>query len=315
MEFRGDLFFDHTDNLYRLSDEELREFNNLQGLGERFFDMDSSDDTIIRLRLRGNFNWRLAKKRKLKLMLRGSYYGHQENDVADYPRFEATLGGDVTKRDTLYGGLDLIYDRFWKNLRVGDSGFFAPGIYDQTDAHFGYVRQIDKHWTARAEFLHRVRRYEPPLQPRDRDGNYFVGSTDYRIARGFTGSTKIQLGDMETETETLTSGILIDRSYRESVAAQKFEFKLSKRGHLDLALQFRRRDFTTDEPQDDSRFDREDERWRAGLVYSHDVRKGLILEGRFRYTDNGSDRIDSTADSDQLDYTEARYAIGLRYRH
>jgi len=315
MEFRGDLFFAHTDNLYRLSEEELENFDDLQASGERFFEMDSSDDIVIRLRLRGDFDWRLAKKRKLRLMLRGSYYGHRENDVADYPRFEAVLHGDVTKRDTLYGGLDLIYDRFWKNLRVGATGFFAPGIYDQTDVHFGYVRQIDKHWTARAELLHRVRRYEPPLQVRDRDGNYVAGSTDYRIAHGFTGSTKIQLGDMQTETETVTSGILIDRSYREALVAQKLELELSKRDHVDLALQFRRRDFSTDEAQDVSRFDREDERWRAGLVYGHELRKGLILEGRLRYTDNDSVRIDSSADSDQLGYTEIRWAVGLRYRH
>ena len=128
--FLGDLFTDYTDNLYRLSDEELREFDDLQAPGQRFFNMPSSDDVIIRLRLRGDFDWRIAKKRKVRLMLRGSYYGHGTNTIADYPRFEIALSGDLTKRDNLYGGVDLIYDRFWKNLRVATTRLFAPGIYD-----------------------------------------------------------------------------------------------------------------------------------------------------------------------------------------
>lgn len=314
--FRGDLVFDYTDNLYRLSDDELAEFENLQDPGERFFNMPSSDDVIARLRLRGDFDWKVAKKRKVRLMLRGTYYKHQENDIRDYPRFEVALSGDLTKKDALYGSIDLIHDRFWKNLRVAATGLFVPGIYDQGDARLGYVRQLKKRWTLGLEYRYRKRTYEPPLGARDRDGNYLAVSTDYRIAKRFDGGTVLQYGSVTTNTVTLpTSGIFVDRSYDEGLLAQRFKIGFSKHVFLDLALEYRRRNFTTDEIQDVARYDRVDSRWRSGFALNWEVIRNLLLEARFRYTDNDSDRIDPTADSDQLGYTETRYGFGIRYRH
>lgn len=314
--FRGDLVFDYTDNLYRLSDAELAEFENLQDPGQRFFNMPSPDDVIARLRLRGDFDWKVAKKRQVRLMLRGTYYGHAENDIRDYPRFEMALSGDVTKKDMLYGSIDLIFDRYWKNLRVAATRLFVPGIYDQGDARLGYVRQLKKRWTLGLEYRYRKRTYEPPLGARDRDGNYLAVSTDYRIAKRFDGGTVLQYGSVTTNTVTLpSSGILVDRSYDEGLVAQRFKIGFSKHVFLDLALEYRRRNFTTDEIEDVARYDRVDNRWRSGLALNWEVMRDLLLEARFRYTDNDSDRIDPTADSDQLGYTETRYGFGIRYRH
>ena len=312
---RSDLALDYTDNLYRLSDDELAAFDDLQGPTERFFDMSRSDDVIARFGLRGDLDWRLAKKRKVRLRLKGTYYGHAENTIADYPRLEVTLSGDVTKKDKLYGGVDLIYDRFWKNLRVATTGVFAPAVYDQIDARVGYKRDLRKRWTAGLEYRHRTRTYEAPLGARDRDGDYLLGSTGYRVAHGVRGTSALQYGDVTTETIVLpVSGILVDRSYQEWLAAQAFDFRLSKRVDLGLALQFRQRDYSTDDTRDEARFERVDRRVRAAVSLALELSRAWMLETRYRYTDNDSDRIDPTADSDQLGYTEHRFGVVLQYR-
>jgi hypothetical protein len=81
---------------------------------------------------------------------------------------------------------------------------------------------------------------------------------------------------------------------------------------LDLGVQFRQRDFTTDEQQDVARYRRVDRRWRAAAVWGYDVTKAFTVEVRARYTDQDWDRIDPTADSDQLGYTESRFGVGVR---
>jgi len=311
--FRGDLFFDYTDNLFRLDDVELSEFDTLQDPGQRFYDMESPEDVIVRLRLRGDFSWRLGKKRKLRLSVLGSYYGHASNTISDYPRFGAELSGDVTKRDRLYAGVDVIYDRFWKNLRIANTTLFAPAIYDQADLRIGYVREIKKRWSFALEYRHRIRQYEPPLEVRDRDGDYLTGSTAYRVAKKVRGETIVEVGNVVTDTQVV-SGILVDRSYLEALIEQNFSFKLSKRTALDLGVQYRQRDFTTDEQEDVARYDRVDPRWRVAGVFGWEVVKNLTLEARARHTVADSERVDPTADSDQLGYTESRFGLGVRYK-
>ena len=311
--FRGDLFFDYTDNLFRLDDVELAEFDTLQDPGQRFYDMESPEDVIIRLRLRGDLSWRLGKKRKLRLALLGSYYGHARNTISDYPLFAATLSGDLTKKDRLYGGVDIIYDRFWKNLRVGDTSLFAPAIYDQADLRLGYVRQIKKRWDVAFEYRHRVRQYDPPLEVRDRQGDYLTGSTSYRVVKKVRGETIVEGGNVVTDTQVI-QGVLIDRSYLEALIEQNFSFKTSKRSNVDLGVQYRQRRFTTDQEQDLARYDRVDPRWRVAAVFGYGVLKQLDVEVRARYTYADSDRIDPTADSDQLGYTETRFGFGVRYK-
>ncbi|MCK5438728.1 MAG: hypothetical protein KAI97_02230, partial [Gemmatimonadetes bacterium] len=312
--FRGDLFFDYTDNLFRLDDVELDEFDNFQDPGERFYNMETPEDVIVRLRLRGDLSWRLAKKRKLRLALLGSYIGHASNSISDFPRFAATLSGDITKRDQLYGGVEVIYDRFWKNLRVGDTDIFAPAIYSQVDLRIGYVREIKKRWNVAIEYLHRIREYDPPLEVRDRDGDYLTGSTAYRLAKKVAGETVVDVGNVVTGTQVVFPGILIDRSYVQAVIEQNFSFKLSGRSVLDLGVQYRQRRFTTDEQADTARYDRVDPRWRVGAVWGYEVTKSLTLELRARHTNADSDRVDPTANVDQLGYTESRFGFGIRLK-
>lgn len=311
--FRADLILDYTDNLFRLSDAELRVFDELQGPGERFSEMESAEDVIVRLRLGADFSWRLAPKRKLRLTLRGDYYGHASNTEADYPRFRVGMSGDLSRRDALYGGVEVIVDRFWKNLRVADTRIFAPAVYDQTDLRFGYQRQLGKRWTAGFEYRHRIRRYDPPLQSRDRDGDYLAASTDYRIVKGIAGKSWLEAGEVQTETVEVDL-VLIDRSYRQLLFRQGFVFKLSGRTALELSLELRERDFTTGEEGDEARFDRVDQRVRVEMSLGIELLEGLILDLRARHTDNDSDRADPTADSDQLGYTESRLGVGVRYR-
>ena len=311
--FRGDLFFDYTDNLFRLDDVEISEFDTLQDPGERFYDMESPEDVIVRLRLRGDLSWKLGKKRKLRLALLGGFYGHARNSISDYPIFAATLSGDLTKKDRLYGGVDMIYDRFWKNLRVSDTSVFAPAIYDQVKLRLGYVRKIKKRWNVAIEYRHMFRQYDPPLEVRDRDGDYLTGSTAYRVVKKVAGETIVEVGNVVTDTEVV-QGVVIDRSYLQALVEQNFSFKLSKRSNLDLGVQYRQRDFTTDQELDVARYDRVDPRWRLAAVYGYGLTKKLDLEFRGRYTKADSDRIDPTADSDQLGYTETRMGIGVRYK-
>jgi hypothetical protein len=311
--FRGDLFFDYTDNLFRLDDVEIDEFDNLQDPGERFYNMESPEDVIVRLRLRGDLSWRVGKKRKVSLALLGAYYGHARNSISDYPVFAATLSGDLTKKDNLYAGVDVIYDRFWKNLKVADTGLFAPAIYDQVDLRLGYVRQIKKRWDVAFEYRHRIREYAPPLEVRDREGDYLTGSTTYRVVKRLVGETIVDYGNVVTDTQVV-DGILEDRSYVQALLEQNFSFKLSKRSYLDLGVQYRQRRYTTDVEEDLARYDRVDPRWRLAAVYGYELTKKLDIETRLRQTNADSERIDPTADSDQLGYTETRFGVGLRYR-
>ena len=311
--YRVSAVSEYTDNLFHLSNDELDEFDMKQDPGEQFFDMDGTDDVVTRLRLRIDLSWKVAKKRDFELMLRGSYYTHVQNKISNYPRLDLGFRYDITRVDLLYGGIDVIVDRFWKNYKIADSIEFAPAIYDQAVATIGYARDLNKRWVAGVEYRHRRRDYEPPLESRDRDGNYLVGYTTYDMSRWSTGETIAHYGDIDTPTE-LDFGIPEDRSYTELLGEQNFRFWLSLRTFLDLHLQYRQRNASTPFKEDLARYNRVDRRYRVQIAVGAELLKGLVLQGRVGYTLNESDRIDPSIITDEVGYNEATAGIGLRYQ-
>lgn len=310
--FQGSVSSEFTDNLFHLSDDQLDEFDNEQGPGEQYFDMDDPEDIVTRLRLRANLDWRMDKRRDFRVILRGSYYAHARNSVSDYPRMNVELRHDLTSDDRLYGGVDVVLDRFWKNYRVSNTLSFAPASYDQTVIRLGYERRIHKDWSMGSEYRIQNRDYDAPLASRDRDGDYLVVFTTYELAKRVGGATSIHYGDVATPVE-VDNGIPEDRSYTEWFAEQSFRFKPAKKTRLELALQFRQRNSATDFSQDLARFDRVDRRSRVSLAAKRELGKRLSLEAHATYTNNDSDRIDPAIQTDEVGYDETSFGIGLRY--
>ena len=310
--FGGDLRTDYTDNFYRLTDEQIADFNQEQAGGERFFNMDDAEDLVTRVRLRGDLDWRLDKKRKLRLSLRGSYIFHLNNDIADYPRLESWVRWDVTKADELYGRIEAVFDRFRKNYREPSTTVFVPAVHDELDATIGYSRKVSKRLRVGGELLHLDRKFDEPLASRDRTGDYLRVFTTYGKAKAVKGETSLEVGRVDFDP-VLDFGVVVDRSYDQLRIDQEFRFKLRAKSWLQALVQYRFRSAKTNNPLDEARFDREDTRWRAELSVGKKLRKGLLLEGRVRFTDNDSERLDPTIEADEIGYQEARVGVGLRY--
>jgi hypothetical protein len=309
---RGSLLSEYTDNLFHLSDEELAEFDDLQDPGEQFFNMESPEDIVTRLRVAADLSWKIEKKRRIGLVIRASYYAHARNSISDFPRLDAQFGYDITKKDQLYLGVNVIVDRFWKNYKVSNTSVFAPAVYDQGMGRIGYLRDIGKHWNVGVEYRRQDRQYDPPLESRDRTGNYLAAYTSYDISKKIEGGTEAHYGDIDTGVE-IDNMVPEDRSYTETSVRQDFGFGFGKRTGLDLTLQYRQRNASTPFEQDLARFDRVDRRYRAGIVFGWEVTRNLLLRANAVYTRNDSDRIDPTILTDEVGYTESVFGLGLRY--
>jgi len=315
VKLRAEAVPEFTDNLFHYSEQQLDDFDagDETGQDERFQDIDDTADMVTRARLRGDITWDLAKKRDVLLRLDGRYALHARNGIADYGSVAAHTAVDVSRHDALFAEIKYIPDRFQKNYRIPDTGTFTAAHYTQTDYTAGYQRKIHKRWNAGAEYRHRRRRYDSPLQSRNRDGDYLRGFTDYRLAKKTWATSSLELGRVETD-EAMDSGVLIDRSYEQLNVIQGFRFDLPAKTDLTLDLAYRRREATTDVVEDGGRFDRVDQRTRIRAGIDKKLGRGFTLTGRITYQDNDSDREDPTFDVDEVGYEEARVALGIVYR-
>ncbi|MDH3427670.1 MAG: hypothetical protein OEM23_04470 [Gemmatimonadota bacterium] len=311
----GDVFSEYTDNLFHYSDARLAEFDLQMGPGERFENLDSSSDTVSRVRLRTDFNWRLRNKRDVRLSLDGAYYWHWQNDVANYAETSAGLDVDTSKRGRLSFEVGRTTDRFKKNYRLADSTLFDDASYDQTDFGVWYMHEMRKkgHWSLGGGYQARSRRFNAGFEGRDLDGDYVGVLTSYRLRRHARAETSIELGEVITGTE-LDAGVLIDRSYDQFRVTQAFSFDIGGDVDLEVELGFRRREFTSDVVLDGGRFDRMDDRIRLRVTVERKWKRGLTLRARSTVINADSDRVDSTVEIDEAGYDELSLGLGIGYR-
>jgi hypothetical protein len=316
LRLRGDLYSEYTDNLFHYSDRLLDAFGSTNGPGERFDDIDETEDVVTRVRLRSDYTRKLGKRRDLRFFLDGAWFAHLDNDIADYGEVATGFEVDLTKRDHLELALEAAIDRFKKNYREVDSSVFSEASYDQTDVALGYSRRIGKRkrrLSTGAELRWRDRRYNETFESRDQDGIYLDLHTGYRLSKRVDGTTAVGFGDVEIDT-VLDRGIPVDRSYEQVRLSQAFDVNLKRRVDVRVALDVRQRDYQTDEVTDLARNGREDERFRFRFHLSKGFKNDLTFHLRAAYLDNDSDRQDPTLETDETGYDETTVGIGLEYR-
>lgn len=311
-DLRGDIRTGYNDNLFRLSDEQIADFDGERDPGERFFGLEDPKDLVTSARLRWDAEWKRGKKRNIELMLLAAYTLHQKNDISDYPEAAMRLRWQASKRSDVYVRLDGVFDRFWENYRIPSSLLFAPASYDQLDATLGYAREIRKHSSWSLELRHRDRGYAAPLKSRDRTGAYGRLAISYRLAKRIHGQTGLEIGKVDVDP-VVDFATLVDRSHDQQLIDQRFRFKLPAKFSLETAIQYRVRDYTTSNSADLARFNREDSRWRTRITAEKSLGKKLDFVARATLTDNDSDRLDPTVEADEVGYEQKTFDLGLRY--
>lgn len=310
--FRGSVVSEYTDNLFHLSTDDFDAFDPDQVPGERFFDLEDPEDIVTRIRLKGALDWRVAKKREFGIDLEVTHYAHARNSISDYSSFDVEFGYDVTRRDRIHAGADMVFGRFAKNYAVAATGMFEPAVYDQAMTRLGYARRIGKHLEVGAEVRKQDREYDAPVQTRDRAGDYLAGHVEYETSKRVTGRTSFHVADIETPIDTAAL-VPEDRSFDEWMLGQSFEFRVGKKTGIDLSAQIRQRDFSTAETLDLGRFDRTDRRLRVKVVVSRKCTRRLSLRAHAGFTNSDSDRLDPASMTDEVGYDETVLGFGLGF--
>ena len=306
---------EYTDNLFHESDQRLDQFDSRTGPGERFENMESESDLVTRVSAGATWRWKLRSKRRFSLGVKGAYFFHLENDIADYSRFGLNLSYSPTKRDRIYLRLDGIPDRFKKNYRftIGALDTFDAAYYSQSNITLGYERDLKKNWSLGVDYRARERRYDDPFGDRDYDGDYLTLFTGYRLGRDVRGVTELMVGATDSNLG-LDDGVIIDRSYDVVQLIQEFHFSLPARTRLTLRAAYREKDYTTDVTADGGRHNREDQRLQLRLQLRKKIGKNKILTFTTEWLDSDSDREDPTVETDEVGYEEFIAGVRFTYR-
>jgi hypothetical protein len=106
----------------------------------------------------------------------------------------------------------------------------------------------------------------------------------------------------------------VDRSRTEHAVAEVARFAVGRRSDLELAVEYRLRAFSSDEPYDVANNGRRDRRLQIGAGFSRRVAKDLRLVTEVRHgAQRLNRRTDLGAEGAVDDYSKLQARLGLRY--
>jgi len=307
----------YTSNLYHVSERREDQFDDRDGPDERFHDMESPDDFVINPGVEVSWKWDVAKKRDFEISFGADQYIHAQNTIADYLRLQAGTAYDLTRNDKINLGVELIPDRFRKNLSMEDpdtgSKIFRRADYRQISFGPRYMHDWNKDWKTGIEYEYSKRDFESPFENRDRKRHTLMALV------GFDGFKRIDVtlgtGYSTTRTSRNTEfGVEVDRSYDDIITELGLAFNLPHKWEASLGTKYRRRDYTSNEPADDGHYNRSDDLWTIEAEIGKWIRKDFFLALETGWTRNDSNRNDPTIEPDEVGYEEYTVGINAEWR-
>lgn len=302
----------YTSNLYHVSERREDQFDDEDDPDERFHDMEGPDDFVSRPGFDITWKWDIAKKRDLEITFGADYYLHAQNTIADYLRLQTGIDYDLTRDDKIDLGIELIPDRFRKNLSIEDPDtsdkIFRPADYQQVSFGPRYMHNWNKDWATGIEYEYSERDYDSPFENRDRKRHTVMALVEYE------GLKRIDItfgaGLSETKTSKNTEfGIEVDRSKDDVLLELEFDFNLPHRWEASFGTKYRHRDYASNEPADTARYNRVDNLWALDAEVGKWLSKNLFVAFQAGWMLNDSNRDDPTVEADEIGYEE--YTIGI----
>lgn len=307
----------YTSNLFRVTEEREDQFDSKDGVGERFHDMKGPDDFVTRPGIDLEWKWDVAKKRDFRISFGADYYIHARNTIADYLCLQGAVAYDLTRDDEVGLGVEFIPDRFRKNLSLEDEDTgdktFRRADYQQFSIAPWYLHDWNKDWSTEVQYEYSNRSYDSPFENRDRECHTVTALVKYAgfkrvdIALGVGYSTT----DIPQSTEF---GIEVDRSHDDLLAELEVDLNLPHRWEAEFGVEYRNREYASNEPADTGHFDRSDDRWTVEASVGRWVRKDLFLALELGWALNDSARVDKTIEPDEQGYEEYRIGLMAEYQ-
>ena len=308
----AELIGTYTDNLYRVQRRREDDFDRNQP-GEQFYEMEGPGDFVTEASVAPFHKWDLGEGRDAKASIAAGYAFHVQNAIANYFFIEGSGGYDVSRDDTLSVEAEIIPRRFKKNYSIRDDAFgnrfYEHAYYWEIEPAVGWRHEWTERWKTDLAYEVGVRRYLAPFSNRDTTwhGPELIVSHDF-------GRVEVGLGAgaaFATTPSGLEFGVPVDRSYNDVRMLAEGEVNLPAGWSVGAEAEYRIRNYTTDEPANDTYFERTDQRWtftvegkkRFGEVFSLLVLAGLV--------DNATNRQDHpNVDPTDLGYEELFLGIG-----
>ena len=313
MEWRADLETRYSTNPFRYSDEALSDFDDDRGAGERFDGLDSEGDLVTTLGVKGEVGFALDSKRDLTLALGVEHSLFLQNSIADYTELGAGLEFEATRVDTFSLGAEFVPSRFKKNYRTPGGGPFDAAEYDQIELGVEYERELGKRWSAGVGYERQDRSFPSDFDARDREGDTFYAFVENDPKGPWEWGVEVAFGTFDTGTE-LKGTVEVDRS-NEQIGVSPWVRRKFDDWRVELAVDYRQREYTTNVAADDRRFDRVDDKYRLKIEAERKLGvKGLrlLLHAGLNLNDAGVE--DPCVTSDEVGYEEYVVGIGLQYR-
>ncbi len=301
----------YTSNVFHEQNRRLDNFGSDAGPGERFEGMEGPADIYARPTLEIGWAHKVAPGRRLKLSAGADYTAHMRNSIANYFTLEAEGVHDFTKRDRLALEIEFIPHRFKENYfnDVGGNKVFDKAIYTQVTPTLAYRREWAKRWSTELEYELALRRFQDPFP--HRDGNIHTASL--LLAWQPTHRATVKLGPELGFTQVdqhMEFGAEVDRSHRDVGLLGEIDLAPGHHWDADLELEFERKSYGSDDPLDDSHYQRIDDVVEAELEVEKRLSHTWYLTGVAGFTAVRSNRDDPDLEPDEAGYTEVVLGAG-----
>ncbi len=307
----------YTSNLFHVTEERKDQFDSKNGVDERFHDMKGPDDFVTRPGIDLEWKWDVAKKRDFEISLGADYYVHARNTIANYLRLQGAVAYDLTRDDELGVDAEFIPDRFKKNLSLEDDDtgdkIFRRADYQQFSVAPWYLHEWNKDWSTGVQYEYSSRNYDSPFENRDRQRHTITALVQYG------GFKRVDIGlgvgySMTDVAESTEFGIEVDRSYDDLLGELQIDLNLPHRWEAEFGVEYRNREYGSNEPADTAHFDRSDDRWALSASVGRWVRKDLFLALELGWALNDSKQVDTTIEPDEQGYEEYRIGLTAEYQ-
>ncbi len=306
------LFSTYTTNLYHEQRRREDDFDR-NGRGQRYYEMEGPADLVTEAEVSINYGGKVSRKRSARVELAVGYVLHLRNAIANYFRAEAGAFYDVTSRDRLTLGVEGVPRRFKKNYsirEVAGEKYYEHAYFWEIETTPGWRHEWTKHAGTELAYEFGVRRYLDPFGNRDttRHAGELVATYDFgRVEPSLGGGAALG-----TTPSGLEFGVPVDRSYRDITLLAGLDIGYGAGFSSGLEVEYRNRHYTTDEPLNETYFDRTDQRWSVVLDARKRFGKPLALLAEVGFVNNATNRQDHPGVApEDLGYQEWTFGLGI----
>ena len=316
----------YDDNILQLSEDEQQEFEDDTDPNQ--FLIESTDDVITRARAELRWETNLWKKRTTYWSARITAYIFATNDVKDYEEYVVGVDQEIHRPSRHRSWVELEYTRSpsrYSREITDDDATLAAG----TRIRESLIQETDEYWLGyRQRILGKELELEGGYRFEVMDfGTHFPERDSVRgtwVLQGrsepfetwpfqFTISQEYGTNDAEGDLAS-TTFVDDDPSYRFYGTTLSAELPWKGGGHFEAEIEVEFRSYTTDNPLDTVRFDREDDRRTYTGRVEQTLRPGFLAFAEYRHRVVEADLPRATPATDEdTDYVESLVLLGIRW--